>query len=480
MPSHLKLTSLFYALSLMAIAMYSYSTNSEEDQEYLAVLVAPETTTYSERENSNSTINDFLKLVEKGDELTINQAIYRINQNWSESYEIMLLESIYFGQNERYSKRLIQLLQKKTGKKYGFDFDKWFQYLWNKEASYTDAYFEFKAKIHERIDSKFGSYFSGRANQATIRLDEVRWGGVFQDGIPPLRNPKMISAGEASYLKDSNIVFGIEVNGDARAYPKRILAWHEMFVDTVGDIPVAGVYCTLCGTVILYKTEHNGVNHEIGTSGFLYRSNKLMYDKATQSLWSTLEGEPLIGPLVGKGIKLDYLSVVTTNWGEWKKRHPGTSVLSLQTGYRRNYDEGFAYKEYFATDDLMFTIPKIDKSLKNKDEILSIRLPDVSDENLAISSKFLKKNPIYQSEIGKIDFTVFTDKTGAHRVYISGDLKFSTYDGYDTVKDENGNLWKLHEEQMKNEMGEVLERFPTYNAFWFGYKAAFPNTKLIK
>ncbi|MEP1140266.1 MAG: DUF3179 domain-containing (seleno)protein [Balneola sp.] len=142
-----------------------------------------------------------------------------------------------------------------------------------------------------------------------MRLDEIRWGGVRQDGIPPLRDPKMISAKEADYLGDKDVVFGIEVNGDVRAYPKRILAWHEMFVDEVGGEKLAGVYCTLCGTAILFKTEHEGVNHEIGTSGFLYRSNKLMYDKATQSLWNTLQGKPVVGPLVGKGIRLEHLSV---------------------------------------------------------------------------------------------------------------------------------------------------------------------------
>ena len=111
----------------------------------------------------------------------------------------------------------------------------------------------------------------------------------------------MLDASEATYLGDRNIVFGIEVNGDARAYPKRILAWHEMFTDSVGGVPVAGVYCTLCGTVILYYTNLGGTQYDLGTSGFLYRSNKLMYDRATQSLWNTFSGEPVVGPLVGKG-----------------------------------------------------------------------------------------------------------------------------------------------------------------------------------
>ncbi|MEW7279017.1 DUF3179 domain-containing (seleno)protein [Aquimarina sp. 2201CG1-2-11] len=89
-----------------------------------------------------------------------------------------------------------------------------------------------------------------------------------QDGVPPLRNPTMIRAENARYLNNTDIVFGISINGDTRAYPKRILAWHEMFTDNVGGIDVAGVYCTLCGTVILYKTEKDGVNYELGTSGF--------------------------------------------------------------------------------------------------------------------------------------------------------------------------------------------------------------------
>ena len=314
---------------------------------------------------SIDTIGHFMNLVSVEDEATLNNSMAYIDKNWNDSFEIMLLESIFFTQNKAISNKLVNLLERKTQKAFNFDFDQWYQWIWNKTATYNTAYFEFKARLYGQIDPKFYKYFSGRANRSTIRLDEVIWGGVLQDGIPPLRRPKMIAVNEANYLSDRNIVFGIEVNGDARAYPKRILAWHEMFVDTVGDVSVAGVYCTLCGTVILYKTQQGDTSHALGTSGFLYRSNKLMYDKATQSLWSTLEGEPVLGPLVGKGVKLDFLSVVTTTWGEWKKRHPETTVLSLDTGHRRNYGEGVAYQQYFATDELMFGIPRIDYRLKS-------------------------------------------------------------------------------------------------------------------
>lgn len=407
-------------------------------------------------------------------------AINYMDENWKPGFEIMTLEILYFSDNHKARFSLVELLQNKTGKRFGIDFNKWYEYLWSKPQKLTTYYHEFKAYLHGLLDRRFVKYFKGRQDDSNIRLDEVRWGGVKQDGIPPLRNPEMINIDEASYLEDDNIVFGIEINGDFRAYPKRILAWHEMFTDTVGNIPVAGVYCTLCGTVILYKTEFEGKNYQLGTSGFLYRSNKLMYDKETQSLWNTIWGKPVIGPLVDKGIELEYLSVVTTTWGDWKSRHPNTTVLSLNTGHNRNYDEGIAYKDYFSTDELMFNVPSIDQKLKNKQSILAIRLPELTDKSIAISTKFLRRHPIYKSELAGQQFIVLTDKTGANRVYYSKDIEFVTYNQKDNITDSDGNSWTLHENYLESENGKTLKRLHSFNAFWFGWKAAYPGTTLIK
>lgn len=426
-------------------------------------------------------IEDFLGLFKQGSEAKKQGLLHQIEENWSEASEIYAIETLYFLRDVKLNTQLFLLLQKKTNQNFGFDFNDWYEYVWNKEPNYTADYFRFKTAIHGGIDPKFKKYFIGRESQTTIRLDEVRWGGVVQDGIPPLRNPKMISALDATYLDDDDIVFGISINGDTRAYPKRILAWHEFFTDIVGDIPIAGVYCTLCGTVIPYKTTHNGIEYKLGTSGFLYRSNKLMYDQKTQSLWNTLWGKPVIGPLVDKGIELEYLSVVTTTWKEWKKLHPETSVLSLKTGFRRDYGEGIAYQDYFSSDELMFNVPQTDRRLKNKQQILAIRLPSETDENIAISSKFLRKNSIYQSKINGKNFTVFTDKSGAHRAFFTGDLSFKNYDKRQTLTDSNGALWRLGEDYIEHsETGQKLERLHTFSAFWFGYKAAFPTTTLVK
>lgn len=422
----------------------------------------------------------FMSFLASENDLRHQKALEYITDNWKPEFEIMTLEVLYFSDNHSLSYKLVELLQNKTNKEFGADFNKWYEFLWSKPQKLTAYYHQFKAHVHGLIDKRFVKYFKNRQEVSKIRLDEVRWGGVKQDGIPPLRNPEMITADEANYLEDDNVVFGIEINGDFRAYPKRILAWHEMFTDTVGNIPVAGVYCTLCGTVVLYKTEFKGKTYQLGTSGFLYRSNKLMYDKDTQSLWNTIWGKPVIGPLVDKGIELEYLSVITTTWVEWKTRHPETTVLSLNTKYNRNYNEGIAYKDYFADDELMFNVPKIDRKLKNKQSILAIRLPDITEKTIAISTKFLNKKSLYQNQLARKKFVVLTDKSGANRVYFSENIEFKNYDKAKLVTDTNGIAWKVHENRLESTTGQTLKRLHTFNAFWFGWKAAYPDTKLIK
>jgi len=389
------------------------------------------------------------------------------------------LEIINFIDNPQMRTQLLDHLREETGQGWGRDINRWFRWLWNEPPQQVAGYDQFKADFYRQIDKRFGRYFEGRGENARIRLDEIRWGGVKQDGIPPLRNPKMLAAADADYLEDDNVVFGIEVNGDFRAYPKRILAWHEMFTDTVGGVDVAGVYCTLCGTVILYETDLNGTSYNLGTSGFLYRSNKLMYDKATQSLWNTLTGEPVVGPLVGKGIALDHRSVVTTTWGKWRSLHPDTKVLSLRTGHRRDYDEGVAYHDYFATDTLMFNTPFVDSRLANKQEVLALRFKGQGGKSLAIDTDYLKANPVYAGTVGTQRFVVLTDETGANRVYDPGEVKLTQIKGQ-SVLDSKGQSWAITESRLTAPDGRELKRLPYHRAFWFGWQAAYPNTKLVK
>jgi len=389
---------------------------------------------------TNPEIEQFISLL-NGE----TEGLSTITNNWKPIYTPMTLEVLHFLPRE-IAQTLVTTMEKHTDQALGSDTNDWFTWLWNAPEIKAKNYDNFKSEFYKLIDPRFGTYFKDRADSALIRLDEIRWGGVRQDGIPPLRQPDMIVATEADYLEDDNV-------------------------------EVAGVYCTLCGAVILYETG----GHDLGTSGFLYRSNKLMYDQATQSLWNTIRGEPVLGPLVGQDIALTHRQVVTTTWGEWKERHPDTQVLSLNTGHDRDYGEGVAYNEYFATDQLMFNTPFNDNRLQNKDEILALRFPAHPKEQLAIDTNFLSKNPVYIDQIGDQKLVVLTDVSGANRVYDPLEITFTAYDQKSTVTDSDGDQWTLTEHALTHtETGQTLESLPYHRAFWFGWHATFPESRLIK
>ena len=224
--------------------------------------------------------------------------------------------------------------------------------------------------------------------------------------------------------------------------------------------------------MIVYDATVDGTVHTMGTSGFLYRSNKLMYDRATHSLWSTLTGEPVVGPLVGKGIALDVHPSVVTTWGAWREKHPETSVLTLRTGHLRDYGEGVAYRDYFATDELMFTVPEVDKRMANKESVLALRFtqhPTVVD---------LRKLPrVAHLTVEERPIVVITDSGGGRRVYDALDLRL--VEAGDGLKDADGNVWHAKAHGLFRADGASRPRLPAHEAFWFGWRAAFPNTRVV-
>lgn len=442
----------------------------------ILVLIAPSAAPAATPENERI-INSFMQIL-IGDDAYAEQAFGIIDSEWSPGFAAMALDVLAVANPSDRYRRLLELLEAKTGQSFGYDMADWWEWLWNEPEALHPAYGDLKSALYALIDPAFRAYFASD-RRTEIRLDEIRWGGVHQDGIPPLRHPKMIGADDADYLDDDNVVFGLVVDGDARAYPKRILAWHEMFVDTIGGVPVAGVYCTLCGTMILYETEVDGTVHALGTSGFLYRSNKLMYDRATQSLWNTIWGRPVVGPLAGRGIQLTRRAVVTTTWGAWRSRHPDTLVLSLDTGYERDYSEGAAYHDYFATDRLMFPVPKTDPRLKNKDEVFALLPAGTDDPPLAIADAYLVEHPVYQDRLGDAGIVVLTDTSGAHRAYATEGTTFTEWDGQTRVTDTDGTAWTVDESALMTSDGRRLPRFPAHRAFWFGWFSAYPQTRLV-
>jgi len=359
----------------------------------------------------------------------------------------------------------------------------WFDWmLWQQDHDEIEplAGFDgYKADVMASIDEDFVLFlYPGVAHE--IRLEEITWGGVRKDGIPALVDPRHVPGGEADYLEDDELVFGVEIKGDARAYPLRILDWHEMFNDVIGGVPVALAYCTLCGSGILYETKLARWSEPIvfGSSGFLFRSNKLMYDRRTHSLWNQFTGRPVVGSLTGSGIELKVRPVVITKWAHWLADHPDTKVLSLDTGFDRDYTPGKPYWEYFASPDLMFPARIDDQRLKAKSYVFALR---TGAED--------KAWPLSQFEGGR----VINDRVGGRRVVLIGDAASRTVRAYDGGSHEfeklgetmdrvgsDAGVWRVEEGALQGPSGQRAERLPGHIAYWFAWRGFMGDAPLGK
>lgn len=346
--------------------------------------------------------------------------------------------------------------------------------LWqeaNPEIISHESYTELKISVLKYIDENFDKFLgNGRAKNENmdIRFEEITWGGVKVDGIPSLDNPKLIEANAADYLKANDLVFGVSINGDVRAYPLRIMGWHEMFNEIIGGVPVVLAYCTLCGAGILFETKVEGLEAPLvfASSGFLYRSNKLMFDRETNSLWNQFTGEPVNGPLRSKGIKLKIRPVVITSWAKWKSKNPTTKVLSLDTGFHRDYGSGVVYQSYFSSPDLMFpTIVRNEDVAKCKDFVFGIRDFGVAR---AWPITAFEAEPVINDKLSDKNIVLIGDAiTREVRAYLREGHTFHVSSSTGLMSGDQS--WKITEDALIGPDGQSLGRLPGHISFWFAW-----------
>ncbi len=380
-----------------------------------------------------------------------------------------LLTSMRF--NGRRRRDIIEAMETLSGQSFG---DDWFQWmLWqeqNPQIVPHPSLIPFKREVLLGIDQNFDQFLRIKylqPDRMKIRLEEISWGGVVKDGIPSLDNPKLLSADRADYLKSDDLVFGVSINGDERAYPLRIMGWHEMFNEVIGGVPVALAYCTLCGSGILFETQVDGFKKPLvfGSSGFLYRSNKLMFDRETHSLWNQYTGKPVVGPLVDSGIELKQRPVVITTWENWKTSHPDTKVLSLKTGHRRNYGSGVVYRDYFASPDLMFPALVDQTELRQKDYIFTVRQFGAAR---AWPLEAFDKAPVINDAIGQRPLVLIGDPdTRSVRAYERQSNRFSA--APQGLRNENGEVWQVTEDALVSPDGARLPRVAGHISYWFAW-----------
>ena len=212
-------------------------------------------------------------------------------------------------------------------------------------------YRKFKKRLFVLVEPRWEPFFNDP--DATIDWRWLSWGGVFIDDrplgattpclrgcIPSLDDPVVTPASEGGWYPDDRVVFGVTINGESRAYPKHQMEIHEMVNDTLGGRRIGMPYCTLCGSAQAYFTDGIPEGIEVPvlrTSGLLSRSNKVMYDLNTSSVFDTFTGEAVSGPLREAGVRLEQATVVSSTWGGWKEAHPDTTILAEDGGLGRSY-----------------------------------------------------------------------------------------------------------------------------------------------
>ena len=417
---------------------------------------------------TNQQIGDLTRTVLFGSEDQMEDALGKLEVRGNKD----IIPSLIITARYRGDQRIFKSLSKLTGE----ELNNWNDaMLWQEvhpQVKPNASFQAFKLDVFNRIDPNFMRFLGdGRADakKLKIRLEEIVWGGVQVDGIPSLDNPKLIKAGQADYLQDSDPVFGVSINGDMRAYPLRIIGWHEMFNETVGGVPVALAYCTLCSAGILFETQVEGRRKPLifGSSGFLYRSNKLMFDRETDSLWNQFTGEPVSGPLLNSGIKLKIRPVTITTWKAWRTANPDTKVLSLDTGFKRDYGSGVVYADYFASAELMFPAFVRDESkVKRKDYVFGIRELDVAR---AWPLAAFEKEKVINDAFAKRPIVLIGNaKTRTVRAYERGGNTFA--EAQDEAGLKSGNdLWQVSEDALIGPGGEKLDRIAGHLAFWFAW-----------
>ena len=237
----------------------------------------------------------------------------------------------------------------------------------------------------------------------------------------------------------------------------------------------------------MYSTEVRGEVLEFGTSGFLYRSNKLMYDRKTNTLWHQFRGEPVVGELADSGIILEVIPVALTTWDDWVSAHPDTTVLSVETGvypaefYLPESNQASTYFNYRNRSDTMFPVPARSQLLPTKSQVFGLTL---NGQVRAYPLEILEQEPVIIDSLGGVDIVVVTPDQGAGtRAFQRGRHHFIEVrkeSGSTFLLDDTGKRWRLEEDGLvqTEEATERLPRLPSRNSYWFGWYGFYPSTEV--
>jgi hypothetical protein len=318
-------------------------------------------------------------------------------------------------------------------------------------------------------------------------------GGPPPDGIPSIDEPTFLTPADAGFLEDREPVVALRIGDDARAYPVQIMTWHEIVNDTVGGVPVAVSYCPLCNSAVAYDRRSGERVLDFGTSGLLFQSALVMYDRQTESLWSHFTGQAVVGELVGTDLEL--FPLTTVSWADWRDANPDGLVLSRDTGHERAYGQN-PYPGYDDIDTSPFLFEgEVDGRLAAKTRMVGLRseldavavvLDDLLERRV-VDVDFDGRRLVVWARPGTASALDATSVAGGRDVGATGaflprvgdrELTFrAAGDGFEDL--ETASRWNVLGEAEDGPLaGEVLEPVEHVDTFWFAWAAFLPDTRL--
>jgi len=332
------------------------------------------------------------------------------------------------------------------------------------------------------------------APEPLVDPSEIRSGGPPPDGIPSIDDPTFLSPSAVDFLAENEPVVAVEVDGDARAYPIQILMWHELVNDTIGGVPVTISYCPLCNSAVAYDRRLDDRVLEFGTSGRLWNSALVMYDRQTETLWSHFTAQGIVGELTGE--ELQTLPVATVPWGVWRSANPDGLVLSRDTGVERDYGRN-PYLGYDDVDGTPFLFDgEVDGRYTAMTRIVGV---EVEGDAVAVPLARLREARVVEAEVGGIEVVVLwqagtasaldaddvaagadVGATGVFVPVVDGRrLDFGPADdGF--VDAQTGSTWNILGEASAGPLaGTRLDAVAHVDTFWFAWGAFLPDTEIV-
>lgn len=324
-------------------------------------------------------------------------------------------------------------------------------------------------------------------------------GGPPPDGIPPIEEPVFVDVVDAGGLfEPAEAVVALEIDGDARAYPVQIMIWHEIVNDTVGGVPVSITYCPLCNSAVSYRREIRGVQTTFGTSGRLFASALVMYDRATETLWTHFDGKAVVGLLAGE--QLEAIASPLMSWSNFAATYPTGQVLDpTATGFNRDYGRNpyFGYDDV-STEPFLF-IGAPDPRAASKQRVVGI---EINGEARAYALEAVSggQATATNTSIGDTEVVIFWKAgqataleesnveegrdVGSVTVYlpvVDDQALTFTAEGDGFVDDQTGSQWNLAGEAISGELtGSRLEQIHHLDTFWFAWATYRPGTELVE